>query len=149
MRKFLSILLVLVVLVIGAIPIIGLLSSEPPIPTITVGDKEVTTVQGSYCWSGLLKAKCVDMISPPEIIKHAGLRPVVVSPEAQLTIEFKNEPKKNTLGANRWINNEETEVVQLNDNVLTVPKENGVYVYNIFASWEKGNSSYVFVIEVR
>lgn len=149
MKKFLTILLVSVVLLIGVYLFIGQFSSEPPSPTITVGDKNVSVAQGSYCWSGFLNAKCVDMISPPEIIKHHGLKPVIVSPESQLRIEFKNEPKVNTLGANWWVSNGETEDVQLNDNVITLPKEEGVYVYETFARWEKGSSSYVFVIEVR
>ncbi|MFF2288714.1 hypothetical protein [Peribacillus butanolivorans] len=149
MRKFLRFFLVLIVLVYGIYFIIRLFNSEPPSPNITIGDKSVSTAQGSYCWSGLLNAKCVDMISPPMIIKHEGLKPAVVSPEAQLKVEFKNEPKKNTLGANKWISSEETETAKLNDNVLTAPKEKGVYVYDIFARWEKGDSSYVFVIEVQ
>lgn len=149
MKKLVSIFLVLVVLIIGVYFIFGLFSSEPPSPTITVGDNNISSAQGSYCWRGLLNAKCVDMVSPPEIVKYAGLKPVVVSPETQLKIKFRNKPKKNTLGANKWVSDEETEVVQLNGNVLTLPKEKGVYVYDIFARWGKGSSSYVFVIEVR
>ena len=53
------------------------------------------------------------------------------------------------MGANKWITNEETENVKLYDHVLTAPKEKGVYVYDIYASWEKGSSSDVFVIEVQ
>jgi hypothetical protein len=150
MKKLLIIFLVLAVLIIGVYFTFGLLSSEPPSPTITAGDKRIVSAQGSYCWRGFLNGKCVDMISPPEIIIYAGLIPVVVSPETQLNIEFRNKPIKNTLGANKWISNEgTTEVVQLDDNFLTVPKEKGVYVYDIFARWGKGSSSYVFVIEVR
>ena len=37
----------------------------------------------------------------------------------------------------------------LNENVLLVPKEKGVYIYSVSANWEKGSSSYVFVIEVK
>lgn len=149
MRKFLRFFLILIFLVFGIYLIAEIFNSEPPSPTITFGKKGISTAQGSYCWNGLLNLKCVDMTSPPMIIKHEGLKPVVVSPEAQLKVEFKNEPKKNTLRANKWISNEEKETAKLNDNVLTAPKEKGVYVYDIFARWDKGDSSYVFVIEVQ
>lgn len=39
--------------------------------------------------------------------------------------------------------------VPLNDNIITAPKEKDVYVYNVFARWDKRDSSYAFVIEVR
>ncbi|KUO50272.1 MAG: hypothetical protein APF76_11210 [Desulfitibacter sp. BRH_c19] len=146
MKKFLSILSVLVVLIIG---VYFIYTSEPPSPTITVGGKNIASAQGSYCWRGLLNGKCVDMVSPPEIIRESGLKPIIVSPEAQLKIEFRNKPKENSLGVNIWVSDQETEVVPLNGNVLIVPKEKGVYVYDIFAGWEKGSSSYAFVIEVQ
>lgn len=148
MKKFLNIFVVLAVLITGIHFNYGLFSSEPPSPIITVGNKMIASAQGSYCWRGLFNGKCVDMVSPPEIIRYADLKPTGVTSEAQLKIQFRYRPKENTLGANKWINEQDTEVVQLNDNVLTVPKEKGVYVYEIFARWEKGSSSYVFVIEV-
>ncbi|QGQ98047.1 hypothetical protein EHS13_25710 [Paenibacillus psychroresistens] len=141
--------LVLVVLIVGVYFIFKLFSSEPPSPTISVGDKIISSAQGSYCWRGLLNAKCVDMVSPPEIIKMAGLKPIVVSPEAQLKIKFRNQPKKNTMGVNRWISDEKVEEAHLNGNILTLPKEKGVYIYDIFAYWNKGSSSYVFVVEIQ
>ncbi|SDN22480.1 hypothetical protein [Bacillus sp. OK048] len=148
MKKFLAIFLALVVLGIGANFMIDQFRATPPSTTITVGDKKVSVAQGSYCWRGFLNAKCVDMISPPEIIKHQGIKPTIVSPEAELKIDFKNKPNR-TIEANIWINNGETEAVPLNDNILIAPKDKGVYVYDIFAKWEKGDSSYVFVIEVK
>lgn len=41
------------------------------------------------------------------------------------------------------------ENVLLNNNVLFMPKEKGVYIYSVSAQWEKGSSSYNFVIEVK
>lgn len=86
---------------------------------------------------------------PPEIIKHHGLKPVVVTAEAKLKVEFKNEPLKNTLSANKWISHNESETVNIDDHVLTAPKEKGIYVYDLCARWEKGDASYAFVIEVE
>lgn len=149
MKKHLMTSLVFIVLAIGIYFVIEILNSNPPKPIVTVEESEVEVLQGSYCWKGLIKAQCVDMISPPEMIKHHELKPVVVSPQAKLKIEFNHEPIENSLGVDRWISNEEIENVPLSDGVLLVPKEKGIYTYSAYAYWEKGSSSYAFVIEVK
>lgn len=139
--------LLAVVLLVGGIYFA--FNSKPPKPVITIENKTVEVAQGSYCWEGLINAQCVDMISPPDLIKHHELKPAVVSPGAELEIKFKREPLENTLNASIWFNNNEVENAPLNENALLVPKEKGVYMYNVSADWEKGSSSYVFVIEVQ
>ncbi|MEK4080541.1 hypothetical protein [Solibacillus sp. FSL K6-1126] len=146
MKKILISLLAVVVLVGG---IYFGSNLKPPKPTITIENNTVKVAQGSYCWRGLINAQCVDMISPPDIIKHHELKPVIVSPEAELKIDFNRKPLENTLTASLWLSNGETENAPLNDNVLVVPKEKGVYIYSVSANWEKGSSGYVFVIEVK
>ncbi|MGD2196961.1 hypothetical protein [Lysinibacillus fusiformis] len=146
MKRVLIFLLTVVVLVGGIYFVCNL---KPPKPTITIENNIVEVAQGSYCWGGLFNVQCVDKISPPNIIKHEKLKPVVVSPGAELTIEFNRKPLKNTLSATIWFNKNEMENVQFNDNVLIVPKEKGVYIYSVSAHWKNGSSSYVFVIEVK
>ncbi len=146
MKKVLISLLAVVVLVGG---IYFAFNLKPPKPIITIENKTVEVAQGSYCWHGLINVQCVDKISPPDIIKHYELKPVVVSPGAELKIEFKRKPLENTLNASTWFSNNEIENAPLNENVLLVPKEKGVYIYSVSAYWEKGSSSYVFVIEVK
>ncbi|CAN7676920.1 hypothetical protein [Paenibacillus sp. LjRoot56] len=149
MKKRLTIFFAAAVLLIGVYFISELFRSEPPKPTITAGNKKIGFAQGSYCWSGLFSGKCSDMVAPPELIKYAGLNPVVVSPESQITIKFRSKPKKNSMGAQLWKNNDRTaETVQLKNQSLTVPKEKGVYIYGISANWRKGSSIYFFVVEV-
>lgn len=92
---------------------------------------------------------CADMPSPPELIKNQDVKPVVVSPYSQLKIDFKEEPTEDTMIVSRWISNEVSKNVLLNDNVILVPKEKGVYVYGVSAGWEKGSSGYAFTIEVQ
>ncbi|MFS0688828.1 hypothetical protein AB1K89_06260 [Sporosarcina sp. 179-K 8C2 HS] len=146
MKKILISLLAVVVVVAGVYFVFNL---KPPKPNITIENNTVEVAQGSYCWGGLINKQCVDMISPPDIINHHELKPVAVSPGAKLNIEFKRRPLENTLDASIWFSNDEVENVPLNDNVLLVPKEKGVYIYSVSARWEKGSSSYVFVIEVK
>jgi hypothetical protein len=149
MKKYLGTLIILITLGIGGYFVIGLFNVKPPSPSITVEDKKVEVAQGSHCWDGLINAGCVDMTSPPELIKFHELKPVVVSPESELKIEFKNTPQENTLNVNQWLTNEKTENVQVKDNRIVLPKEKGVYAYDVSARWEKGDSSYAFVVEIR
>lgn len=89
------------------------------------------------------------MISPDGIVEHHDMKPVVVAPNAKMKIDFRMKPKKGTLGANLWDSDNEIKNARLKGNALTAPKEKGIYIYSIHANWEKGDSSYVFVIEVR
>lgn len=149
MKKSLITIIVLIALAVGVYFVIGLYSVKPPSPTITVEDTKIEVAQGSYCWDGILNSVCADMTSPPEIIKHHELKPVVVLPESELKIEFKSKPQENTINVNKWLTNEKTEDVQIKDNMVILPKDKGIYVYDVSARWEKGDSSYAFVIEVK
>ncbi|WP_258000515.1 hypothetical protein [Bacillus sp. Marseille-P3661] len=127
----------------------GSFSSKPPSPIITVAEKKVEVAQGSYCWNGLFNNVCADTISPSELIKFHGVKPTIVSPESKIKIKFKIEPNEHSLGVNKWLSDGNIESAPLDKNILTVPKEKGIYVYDVFARWEKGDSSYAFVIEVQ
>lgn len=149
MKKFFITLLILVGLGFGIYFVVGLFTHTPPSPTITVDEKELDVARGSYCWEGLFNATCADTIPPPELIQHHKIEPVIVSSESELKIEFEKEPNENTVGVTRWLSNNEVEGVSLNNNVLIVPKEKGIYIYDVHASWDKGSSSYAFIIEVK
>lgn len=150
MKKRLTIFFVAAVLVIGGYFISGFFRSEPPKPTIMAGEKKIAFAQGSYCWSGFLGGKCADMVAPRELIRYAGLQPVVVSPESQITIKFRVKPKQNSLSVQLWTDDDRSPAnVQLKNQTLTVPKEKGVYIYGVSANWRKGSSVYFFVIEVQ
>lgn len=149
MKKPIITLFALVILGLGIYSFIRLFNTSPPELMITVEGKKVGWAQGSYCWEGLLNSICADMPSPPELIKNQAVKPVVVSPYSQLKIDFKEEPTEDTMIVSRWISNEVSKNVLLNDNVILVPKEKGVYVYGVSAGWEKGSSGYAFTIEVQ
>lgn len=68
-------LIVLVILIVGVYYAVGLFSVKPPTPIITVDGQKVETVQGSYCWEGLFRGVCADMISPPELVEFQELNP--------------------------------------------------------------------------
>jgi hypothetical protein len=136
----------LAILVVGGFIVSAFNNTKPPTPTITTGDKKIPTTQGTYCWKGILSGKCVDMIAPPDLVKN---KPIVVAPGAELQIDFKKEPIKGSLTATIWKNNDDHEKAKLDGNVLIVPEEKGVYVYDVFARWKRGSSSYAFVVKVQ
>jgi hypothetical protein len=150
MGKFLISLLIIAISTISFYLVIGHIEVKPPSPQIIVGEKRIKVAQGSYCWEGFLKVNkaCTDTSSPPFLIEEQHLKPISVSPESDTKIEFSSEPNVDTLVVKRWINHEETEEVLLNGNVFEVPKDKGVYTYEVFARWKKGDSSHAFVIEV-
>lgn len=149
MKRYVFILIAIVVLAVGSYFFMELLNSNPPKPILTVEREKVEVAQGSYCWKGLINAMCVDTVSPHEIINVKNLKPIVVSAQSELKIKYKKEPIENTLGVNRWISNKESESIPINDNVIQLPKEKGKHVYNVFARWDNGSLNYIFVVEVR
>lgn len=141
--------LIFVVLAVGVIGFYLVRGATPPKPKVTFEGHKIEVAQGSYCWNGLVGTKCEDMISPPDIIKHHEFKPVIVPPGSKIRIEFSQEPEANTLNVSRWLSSSESENISLSNNKLIVPKEKGVYIYDVFARWKKGDSSYAFAIEVK
>ncbi|WP_197205641.1 hypothetical protein [Cytobacillus firmus] len=119
---------------------------KPPILTVNSEKISIPTTQGSYCWNGLLKDICVDMVSPPELINS---KPIIVPENTSLKLNFSKKPKKNSITVNIWDNNISSKKVDFKNNILKVPKEKGTYIYDVNAEWQKGNSSYVFVIQIK
>ncbi|MBG9455764.1 hypothetical protein ABE61_17310 [Lysinibacillus sphaericus] len=125
-----------------------LIIAGPPKPVVLSEGKEVSIVQGSYCWQGFINNRCVDKIPPPEIIANNKIVPFPVSPQSEININFKKAPIEG-IEVDKWVGNDEIEVVKVHGNVFTVPKEKGTYIYSVFGSWDKGSSSYIFAIEVK
>ena len=145
MKKILLSLLLLATFCFGLYLIIGIfIDTEPPLPTITAGDKKVSVSNGSYCWDNFLTSVCADS-GPPS---HIANNPLSVSPETKLKVNFKSEPEENSLSIYRWVNGESV-TIALDNDVIIAPSEKGLHVYSISGNWEKGSASYVFAIEVE
>ncbi|MEH6945088.1 hypothetical protein V7014_25245 [Bacillus sp. JJ722] len=145
--------LIIAIIIIGLV-VIGLFvfepfRSEPPTPTVTVGNTKIATTQGSYCWNGLLSAQCVDKIytSPLDMAKEH--KPTVVSPNEEIKFDFKKEPIAETLEVEKWIDKDNIENIEVKNNSIVAPKEKGIYVFHILADWEQGDGNYAFSIEVK
>ena len=134
--------------IIAFIWMIILLNAGPPKPVVLSEGKEVPFVQGTYCWQNIINNDCVDKIPPPEIIANKKIVPFSVSPQSEIKISFK-KPPIDGIEVDKWLSSDEIKLVKVKDNVFSVPKEKGTYIYSISGRWDKGGSSYIFAIEVK
>jgi len=140
--------LIFIGLIVIAILIFEPFRSEPPTPSVTIGDVDIHTTQGSFCWKGLISSQCVDKIytSPLEMV--AEHKPTVVSSNEEVTIKFKKAPL-GKLVVTQWGGENNTKSITVKNDKIKVPKEKGIYVYSVIANWEKGSGSYAFSIELK
>jgi len=111
-------------------------------PKVTVNDTKVAVLQSSYCWIG----KCVDMISPGELLKHHNYKAVKVSPGDRVHISFDAKPKDGTLSV-QYEKDQKHEKVPFEGNAFSIPDEKGTHIYMVSANWSQGSSSYIFSVE--
>ncbi len=123
--------------------------SEPPTPNVTIGNVNIPTIQGSYCWEGLISAQCEDKAYTSLFEMASTHKPTVVLPNENIIIKFKKKPIGVTMKAEKWLDEDNIQKVELKNGSNMVPKETGVYVYQVIANWEKGRGNYAFLIEVK
>lgn len=145
------------IIIIGLTILIGIggyvlgkgVEAKPPEPVVTIDEKEISIVRGSYCWSSSLKSVCEDTSAPPDIVSYANQKPVAAQPSTEVTIDFDEKPLKDSIELSRWLNEEESTSVPLNDHTFVLPKEKGSYIYSVSARWDQGDAVYAFIIEVK
>lgn len=123
--------------------------SESPTPIVTIGDDEVPTTQGSYCWEGLFSAQCVDKAYTSLFDMASTHNPTVVSPNEKIKIEFKKKPIDGTMKVEQWVDENNIQKVEVKNGSIVVPKEKGVYVYSVGSDWKQGDGNYAFSVEVK
>lgn len=135
------------IIVTGGILIIH----RPKEPNISIDvdgtNMNIPAYQGTYSWSSFGKGVCADYAAPYDMMKDKKI-PVVL-PETTLIIKFDYKPKKNTLRVNQWIEKKPVEQQIIDSNKIKVPKEKGVYIYDVVASWKEGTRSYSFAVEIK
>lgn len=125
-------------------------SSNPPKLTLEINGKAYHTEQGTYCWGN----RCVDMISPEEIMAGKGTIKVVPNEEIKLLMNYK--PNQIEAHLSNFKDGVQTDV-PMKDLRFHAPSEPGVYYYAASFWWmdlnqpntSEGDSSYVFAIEVQ
>lgn len=150
MRKYLFLIMALLVLALAACSRGGLTGENPPKVMINNVDETYETKLGTYCW----KSGCVDTVGPVELLD--GKEPIKVKPGAVLTLKMDYNPKPNSIHLRQFTENEETEIA-LDGNQFTAPNEKGIYYYSYGVWWmdekrenvSKGDASYYFSLEVE
>lgn len=144
-RVWLVACLTVVISLVGGWWLIGSKGTMPDV-TIESGSTSVESVLGSYCWSGLTQAACVDTAAPPELVKKPAIEATVVKPGATVSFEFTKKPT--TWAVSIWNDNESDEV-PLQGNAFQVPHKKGRYVFDVSAHWDRGDAIFAFVIDVQ
>ena len=137
-------------LLLGCGPVQSNISSNPPKLTLEINSKVYDTEQGTYCWGN----KCVDMISPEEIMEGNGTIKVAPNKEIKLIMKYKTDQIEAHLSQ---IKDGVPNDVPMKDYKFNAPSEPGVYYFVASFWWmvpnkpntSNGDSSYVFAIEVE
>jgi len=124
-------------------------TSMPPEPVVSIGERNVPAIRGTYCWSSLMKGVCVDTAAPPGIISFENHTTVSAAPGTEVKIDFEEQPLKDSIYLSRWLDDEKDIQVPLKGNMFELPKDKGTYVYSVSANWNNGDAVYAFVIEVK
>ena len=70
-----------------------------------------------------------------------------VGKDGKLKIEIEENPS--TIILNQWNEDETSDVVELKDNEIILPSEEGYYIYEVIVEWNKGKATYVFDINIK
>ncbi|MGE7837552.1 hypothetical protein [Viridibacillus arvi] len=113
---------------------------------IIVDNKEYNLIHGYYTYKDeTVEAKKLDPFSPMESANRFDT--LIVEKNSEIKIEL---DKKVTFLTVIQLNEDgKVEEVPLNGNVLTVPAEEGYYVYEVVGKWKNGETTLVFDIDVN
>ncbi|MGL5328426.1 MAG: hypothetical protein ACRDD7_04090 [Peptostreptococcaceae bacterium] len=111
---------------------------EPQIPNLQIksNDTDITVEKGSYEWNIDNVYIIADAASPLQIGEK--LEGNKISSLDKLELKFTVEPKD--INIVLW--EDDDNQINLNKSNITLPKEQGTYIYEIIGYWEKGKVSY-------
>lgn len=123
---------------------------NPEIPSLMVSfdNDEITVVRGTYDWTitdGKYSTNFhADTESSEKIAEYMNGN--IILPQTQLNLKFSQTPRKvNVIYWGEIIDVE----YNFTDSIITVPNEEGIYVFEIVSEWEKGKVSYTIKIIVK
>lgn len=113
---------------------------------IIVDDKEFDLIQGYYTYKDPdVEIKKLGTFNPSEAANQ--FETLLVGKNSKIEIVL--EDKTTFLTVNQWNEYGEIEEVSLDENVLTVPEEEGYYIYEVVGKWKNGETTLVFDIDVE
>ncbi len=150
MKKYLFILLALMVFTLVGCSKEEISGERPPMVNVNIGDETYEAKLGTYCW----KNRCVDTAGPVELLE--GKEPIKVKPGATITFVMDYKPKPNEFHLLQINEGNENEIVIEKDS-FSAPTNKGVYYYSYGAWWmddqeenvSNGDAFYSFSLEVE
>jgi len=139
-----------IVLVLIAISVVFLafrilsIPDKPPMPKVTYQNEPIEVLQGSYSWRTLFSGVEADSPIPPELVEK--IPPTNVGPQSNIKVTFDYKP--NNIDVFLW-NDAVPQKYNIDHNRVIMPKNKGIYVFEIRAEWIQGDSIYAFKIEVN
>ncbi|MCW2279274.1 hypothetical protein [Heliophilum fasciatum] len=116
--------------------------TTPPRPVITYEGNVIPVAQGSYGWNHVQ----ADYPSPTIIAKN--MEAVILKPGAKLKISFSDPP--NDISVYQWIDDPFNFVkYNIENDTITVPEKEGLYIFEIKGLWKDGDSSYVLKVDIK
>ncbi|WP_079480287.1 hypothetical protein [Halobacillus salinus] len=123
-----------------------LYNSGPPKPYIVVGDDEIPSTEGSYCWDSGASSKCEDKVFRDAFEMAAQHEPTSVREGEEIEVKFTPFPDEFQLV--QWKEGGERKQVVVKDGNIYAPEQPGLYVFQIHAEWEQGDATYAFSVKV-
>ncbi len=139
-------------LVVGCMSLIAAAgaAAAPPELTATVEGQRIPVVLGSHCWpkdpaqAPPAANACVEKANAPDLM--AKQAPTIVQPNAEVELSFEDRPRQ--LAVAQWVRGKPTWLPPLNANRVVVPPTPGAYLYELHGTWEQGDASYIFAVQV-
>lgn len=121
----------------------------PPKARVLAGDAVIPAALRSYSWTArYMGGGMATAMSPPEFARSHRLEPVPLQSGSVLRFAF--DPNPYEVRVQRWMEGQGNgvPVPVAPGETIRLPRETGVYVYEVSARWGRGTASYVFVVEV-
>ena len=113
---------------------------------IIVDDKEYNLIHGYYTYKDEdVELKILDPFSPINAADQFDTLTVAKNSKIEIVLE----DKTNYITVHQTNENDEVEEILLDENVLTVPAEEGYYIYEVVGKWKNGETTLVFDIDVQ
>lgn len=113
---------------------------------VIVGNQEYSMMIGEFEW----KEKDFEArkISDSNLYDLAeDFHTLEAEKDDKLNIEIEQNPS--SIIVNQWNEDGTSETVELKDNEITLPSEEGYYIYEVMASWNQGEITYIFDINIK
>ena len=122
-------------------------SIEPqPEGKVVVDHKEYTLVQSDYSWKG--DNIEINTKSSPDINELADMfKTLEVKKGDTVTLEIERNPSSIT--AIKLNEDGTSDNVEIKDNKMIMPSEDGYYIYKLKTRWDNGRETFVFDVNVK